>query len=54
MRGGKDHDRNHPQEGIALDLRQHLAAVESRQIQVEQDQVGFVVVGGFLVARSNR
>ena len=41
MRGREDHDGNHPQERIFLDLSQHLAAVEPRQIQVEEDQVGF-------------
>ena len=47
MRGRQDHDGDHPQERVALDLGEDLAAVESRQIEVEQDQVGLVIGGRF-------
>ena len=54
VRGRQNHDGNHPQARIALDLGEHLAAVEARQIQVEQDQVGLVVGGVASSLRPNR
>jgi hypothetical protein len=38
--GGEDHHRDLAQVVVALDLREHLAPVLLRQVQVEQDDVG--------------
>jgi len=40
VRGREHHDRDRRQGGIALDLLQHLDAVQARQVQVEQHEPG--------------
>jgi hypothetical protein len=40
LRRGEDHDRDRAQLGVRLDLREHLAPVLLRQIQVEEHDVG--------------
>ncbi len=36
----QDDDRNSPQVGIGLDLREYFPAIDGREIEIEQDEVG--------------
>src|SRR6266508_2191850 len=45
LRRGEHHDRDLAQRRVLLDLRQHLAAVDPGQVQIQQDQVGYGRVG---------
>lgn len=39
LRGGQDHDGDAPERRIGLDLREDLAAILPREVQVEQDEI---------------
>ena len=41
---GQDDDGDRPQDGVRLDVSQDLAAVDAREVEVEEDKVGRVDV----------
>ena len=54
LRGRQDDHRDRAQIGVRLDRREHLAAVDARQVEVEQDEVGPRRVGVLALVAQER